>query len=550
MWCCFIRCQCVAADVDQRKKDELLRLRHEARHDRKAHAMASRTKDNPKVFIGAESKDETQQDPVVDLRHLFTKHDRRVPHLPSDKIPDMLSVMKERQKQRHLAQEAAKSAAVEAEAARLAQQKHVSETTESDSKRKKLMIAPPRTASDEKPSTSRPAVTKSSPAEKTAKFKDKVVKLNHRPPMSFEQLMNLAQQKQAEPVIDTPPCDDVPKKVWTEQQRPMTQEEKERQQRRETKEYQHWLKYGGAPPPAPSGGKPRHRQHVGESHKGQRESQRCQTVISVSSSESDESDVSDGANDEANDVLAPDVNTKKSFPYGTVNRLKDSRDIPRRHSPSTEASSRKLLNSKSSLQAVEHSKPVSHKQVVAREVSEAGQNGKSKSPSDELIEKLKEERRRMADRGDALPSLADMLQDLLNKVRGESNPHDTSSRQSVLPEAKPAKPSSVSSKSKISNSEHRFEAVKSVPGGSRSKLASESRPSSEYVTVHETVVDCARKPSHSTKHVQSSNKRPTKSTWEEMNERAKSKYPGHDRGIGITYFIWTVCLSHKYSCVF
>lgn len=538
-WCSLTQnvSDCLTAEAEELKKTELMRLRHEARHDRKAHAMASRTKDNLKVFTGSDkttASAEVQDEPVVDLKHLFTKHDRRVPHLPSEKIPDMLSAMKERQKQRKLAQEKAKKAA-EAEAAKMVQQKLESERAESDHRHKKLLLdVSDKTHKTHHSSASSSVLPKPVSSDKGVK---KVVKKSQPPPMSFEQLMVLAKQKQTEPIIDTQPVN-VPKKVSAEQERPMTQEEKDRLKRRETKEYQDWLKYGGSAPPAPSGGKSQHQHRARESSNGQ-----IMTVSSTKVPAYDASDDSDSETDETCNVQASkldDIHVKSYSPPGT-NRLKNGADVHRKQSPAaTKTHSEKPFGSKtdSSQRSVERPGLFSRggeilfakdKVMSSAKGNDAGQNGKSKSLSDELIEKLKEERRKMVDSGDAVPSLADMLQDLLNKVRGsETTSQESTCKQSVPSGARSLKPSSSSTKSKQSISERKDERPSSVLEGSRSQSASGTRPSSQYVTVNETVVDCARDKTNPTRPVKPGDKRPMKSTWEEMYERSKSKNPNSD----------------------
>jgi len=513
---------CYTAAAEQLKKNELMQLWHEAQHDRKAHAMASRTKGNLKVFTDNEDKNaesgETQEEPIVDLKHLFTKHDRRVPHLPSEKIPDMLSVMKERQRQRRLEQEKAKKAADAAEAAKIMQQKLNDETTESDLRHKKLS-ASSVSVSDRKhsPPASHSVPPKAVSADRDVESKRKVKKKSQPPPMSFEQLMALAEQKQTEPVVDTQPVN-VPKRVSAEQERPMTQEEKDRQKRRGTKEYQHWLKYGGSAPPAPSSGKSRHQQHAREPYKSQR-------TVSSTVSGNDMFDQSDSESDHTCSV-------------------QDGTGVGYKHSSATKTDSSQRL--------VEHRRPVSREEILftkgkvmsSAKGNDAGQNGKCKSLSDDLIEKLKEERRKMVDNGDAVPSLADMLQDLLNKVRGEPNSQETTSKQSLPSGTWSLRPSSNSTKSKKSTSERKVEPFTSIMDGSRSQstAASGTRPSSQYVTVNETVVDCARDKSNSTKPVKPGDKRPMKSTWEEMYERSKSKNPNRDdRGILHNPFVHCLC---------
>ncbi|ELU11363.1 hypothetical protein CAPTEDRAFT_228790 [Capitella teleta] len=88
--------------------------------------------------------------------------------------------------------------------------------------------------------------------KKKEKPKPKVVKRNQGPPpMSFAQLMSIANTNQDKPVA----ADGTEKpieKPKDKPQRPMTQEEKDRIERRKSKEYQHWLKHGGKMPALPS----------------------------------------------------------------------------------------------------------------------------------------------------------------------------------------------------------------------------------------------------------------------------------------------------------
>ncbi|GFN76037.1 protein spt2 homolog [Plakobranchus ocellatus] len=67
------------------------------------------------------------------------------------------------------------------------------------------------------------------------------------PPMDFKAIMAIAEQKSKEPPKPAGPLK-IPKKKKDEERRPMTQEEKDRMERRKTKEYQDWLKFGGKAP--------------------------------------------------------------------------------------------------------------------------------------------------------------------------------------------------------------------------------------------------------------------------------------------------------------
>ncbi|KAI0228866.1 hypothetical protein LSAT2_020649 [Lamellibrachia satsuma] len=99
--------------------------------------------------------------------------------------------------------------------------------------------------SSEKPTDSKRASSdgKSGSVKKIKKKKPIIKKPPGKPPLSFEQLLQIAQKKHTIPV-DTP----VVKVKEPEEQRPMTKEEKEQYLRRHTKAYQAWLKFGKQPP--------------------------------------------------------------------------------------------------------------------------------------------------------------------------------------------------------------------------------------------------------------------------------------------------------------
>ncbi|GFS19293.1 protein SPT2 homolog [Elysia marginata] len=70
---------------------------------------------------------------------------------------------------------------------------------------------------------------------------------NAPPPMNFQDILAIAEKKSKEPVKPAA-LFNIPKKKKDEEKRPMTQEEKDRMERRKTKEYQDWLKFGGKQP--------------------------------------------------------------------------------------------------------------------------------------------------------------------------------------------------------------------------------------------------------------------------------------------------------------
>ncbi|BFZ15760.1 hypothetical protein BsWGS_18799 [Bradybaena similaris] len=69
------------------------------------------------------------------------------------------------------------------------------------------------------------------------------------PPMDFKAILEMAEKKQKEAAK---PLAAIPKKKREEEERPLTQEEKDRRDRKKTREYQDWLKFGGKPPAKPN----------------------------------------------------------------------------------------------------------------------------------------------------------------------------------------------------------------------------------------------------------------------------------------------------------
>ena len=127
-------------------------------------------------------------------------------------------------------------------------EKHHSKSKEDTQKTEHSTISKPEWVSlkKEKPA---PAVT---PVKKKAPPKGP-------PPLSFTQLLSMAQENKNKPLVVTDAYKeqesaDKPgkanKKKLREPDRPMTQEEKERFYRMQTPEYRRWLKYGGPRPPS------------------------------------------------------------------------------------------------------------------------------------------------------------------------------------------------------------------------------------------------------------------------------------------------------------
>ena len=276
---CFI----VLAVAAEQKRQELLRLRQEQRTASKAHAMASRTKDNLKMF-NCENKASVQDQVVptpdaaitgeVDLKHLFSKNDRRVARAPSEMIPNMLEQIKERERLRkerqrvkeekeRLEREAADAVAAEELHAKVSKthehhrhKSHGSSSKDScDHKRLKMSTGGETIEresgcqhdSDQKSGKGQSHdVSNGKSSSSASKFK--IPKKSLPPPMSFEQLLAIAQKNEPAAGNGTDASVPVSPKPYKGPDRPMTQEEKERETRRNTKEYQDWLKNGGPMP--------------------------------------------------------------------------------------------------------------------------------------------------------------------------------------------------------------------------------------------------------------------------------------------------------------
>ena len=93
--------------------------------------------------------------------------------------------------------------------------------------------------------------SESSASKQEAQKQKKPVIVRHAnnapPPMDFKAILAIAEKKSKEPSNSTALLT-IPKKKKEDERRPMTQEEKDRMERRKTKEYQDWLKFGGKQP--------------------------------------------------------------------------------------------------------------------------------------------------------------------------------------------------------------------------------------------------------------------------------------------------------------
>ncbi|ELU15789.1 hypothetical protein CAPTEDRAFT_215733 [Capitella teleta] len=248
------------AEEAKRKKAALIAARVEANTAKTTRAMSSRTKDNLKVFeFGGKTETTTAQkpkqtgnqenvEPELDTVEFGGKSKRRVARMSDAEI---LETRKRLEATRR--SEAAKKNG---------------SSSDSDKKveNKCGVLTSRRSSSNNTSSTPKSSCSfktnnhKSSHHLQKEKHKDrkkekekkkekpKVAKRNQGPPMSFEQLMSIASTNQDKSADGVEKATEKPK---DKPQRPMTQEEKDRIERRKSKEYQHWLKHGGKMPALP-----------------------------------------------------------------------------------------------------------------------------------------------------------------------------------------------------------------------------------------------------------------------------------------------------------
>ena len=199
---------------EQRKKEELLRKREEARHGKAAKAMASRTKDNLQYYT-------------------------------KEKLDRFVAEEKERYRKQQEKEERKHQKKLE----KLEKQR-MSEEGIKRKRRTKLEIA-----KDKGQNLEVPKPTVGVTIDRKAKPRP-TSKQSQKPPLDFNALIRMAQEKQNNP--GQPRAQSKPgqsgAKVETKRPqpgRPMTQEEKERWERLQSKEYQTFLKKGGKRPEFP-----------------------------------------------------------------------------------------------------------------------------------------------------------------------------------------------------------------------------------------------------------------------------------------------------------
>ena len=176
----------------------------------------------------------------------------------SDKvIPNMLSLLKEKEKAKREKEEAERRATRERENRALQEREREKEAEREAKLRQKIGIESKPNGSHhhhhhhslKRPHSKSPTGHRKDSSGGAPKFK--IPKKSQAPVLNFEELMKIAEQKAKEPpvilnkIIEAPVAKPPPIK---EPQRLMTQEEKDRHERRNSKAYQEWLKLGGMPP--------------------------------------------------------------------------------------------------------------------------------------------------------------------------------------------------------------------------------------------------------------------------------------------------------------
>ncbi len=205
------------AESEQRKKDELLKKREELNTAKVAKAMASRTKDNIQItkdklarFVAKEKEREQ-----LKLDKQEKKYQRQMDKYEKAVMKAEGQTESKRKEKTHKRDQSEKSKS---------DKKHSSNSKHS-AKSKTSVCAEVKTA--EKKPVPRP-------------------RQNAKPPMDFHQLIKIANEKSK----NIQSIESVQAELLKPQKtdRPMTQAEKDRMARVQTKEYQHFLKKGGKRP--------------------------------------------------------------------------------------------------------------------------------------------------------------------------------------------------------------------------------------------------------------------------------------------------------------
>ncbi len=277
----------------QEARERQLRLqkaRSEARHNAKAHAMASRTKDNLKVFKPEETEDgdllpsdvtksrqadAKLQEKLQDTnykkkleefeekkRRLFNKnagegdgeqsidsHSRDSSKNTSQSSSHSAKDREKKKDGKHGDPDSQRSSSSKDKHSR-GQDSHRKDSKHDDRRRDDKH----RSSKDkgEGHKVKHETETGDKDAGKSVKKKKPVVKRNGPPPMSFDQLLAVAQKNKEGDSTTASTESKIPKdKKNIDKGRPMTQEEKDRLARKKLPEYQKWLKEGGTRPDLP-----------------------------------------------------------------------------------------------------------------------------------------------------------------------------------------------------------------------------------------------------------------------------------------------------------
>lgn len=217
------------------------------------------TKDATSAPKPPPSKPCTSDDDLdCDLKKLFNKNTKRVPHVPDSSIPNMLEVLKQKEKLRKQKEKEEDEERIkrerevvrergERERERQRDEKekaHHRQSSDSSSKHKHKSHH-----SDQKTLVS----STSTDGKSNGNWRPGQFKIPKKPQISYDDILALAAKKQSEPESAAAPAAPVVKKPVTPTLKPesgrlMTQAEKDRWARINSEEYQNWLKNGGPPP--------------------------------------------------------------------------------------------------------------------------------------------------------------------------------------------------------------------------------------------------------------------------------------------------------------
>ncbi|XP_013393625.1 protein SPT2 homolog, partial [Lingula anatina] len=225
----------------KKKKEELLKARADARHNKKANAMARTTKDVPKTF-NKEQLEEHRKMLQEKAKAMLSK-----PTTANSRQP------KSAKEEKGEAEEADKNKSTKHRDDKSHEnEKHVHGSHKhKDIKRDRHDKHRDNHRQTHSNAKSNESIKNEKEVSNATEIKSSEVKVKPKrppgpPPMNFQDLLKLASVKQHEPVKTAVPKEKSKKEA---EARPMTQEEKDRLARTSTKEYQDWIKYGKPLPP-------------------------------------------------------------------------------------------------------------------------------------------------------------------------------------------------------------------------------------------------------------------------------------------------------------